>query len=76
MGTQEVFVLIASVMLVGCMMSRSLREAFVQGLDEFRDRWGGGGRGGPRPMHPLPADDGRLLRKRRRDKIGSVRQDK
>ena len=38
---------------------RGVREALIEALNNFRG-------GPPAPMHPSPADDGFLLRKRRR----------
>jgi len=38
---------------------RGLREALIEALNNFRG-------GPPTPMHPSPADDGRLLRRRSR----------
>jgi len=57
---QLIFILAFAGVLVLFFSQRGLREALVEALDNFR------GGGPPSPMHPSPADDAVLLRKRAR----------
>jgi hypothetical protein len=62
MGPQEIFV-VASLLLVVLFGPRRLAAAVGEGINNFWDNLGGGPR---TPMHPSPADDGALLRRRAR----------
>jgi hypothetical protein len=57
MANQDIFVLCLTAVLAGVVISfrRSIREL----MDEINNR-----RGGPPPMHPLPANDGHLVGRR------------
>ena len=54
-----IFVVAGSVGFVTMLIWRDAREAFIEAMNNFRG-------GPPTPMHPSPADDGRLLRRRAR----------
>lgn len=47
------------VAVAALLFRRSLLEALIEAIDNFRG-------GPPTPMHPSPADDGTLLRRRAR----------
>ncbi len=58
--TVSLLILAAIVVLVS---RRWVLDALIDGLHEIADNFWGGP---PTPMHPSPADDGALLRKRSR----------
>ena len=58
---------IVSLLMLGAAVAllsrRGMRDALIDGIHEIADHFRGGP---PTPMHPSPADDGALLRKRSR----------
>jgi hypothetical protein len=58
---------IASLLFLGAVVvllsRRSMLDALIEGINEIAGNFRGGP---PPPMHPSPADDGALLRKRSR----------
>jgi len=61
MGPQEI--LVAVFALVFFVLVRSHLDELSEALENFRDNFRGGP---PTPMHPSPANDGALLRRRSR----------
>ncbi len=57
MGIREIIVALSALTLF--FFRRGLLDAFIEGMNNFRG-------GPPTPRHPLPADDGILLRRRRK----------
>jgi hypothetical protein len=57
MGIREIVVALSALTLF--FFRRELLDAFREGINNFRG-------GPPTPRHPLPADDGTLLRRRSR----------
>ena len=53
------FLMLAAV--VGLLSRRGMLDALIDGIHEIADNFRGGP---PTPMHPSPADDAALLRKR------------
>jgi hypothetical protein len=54
--------LLILVAIAAVVFRRSMRDALIDGINAIADNFRGGG---PRtPMHPSPADDGALLRRR------------
>jgi hypothetical protein len=49
--------------VVALLSGRGMLGALIEGINELADHFRGGP---PTPMHPSPADDGALLRKRSR----------
>jgi len=56
-------------MAVALLSRRSMLDALIDGIHEIADNFRGGP---PTPMHPSPADDAALLRKRSRKTIGQL----
>ena len=52
-----VIVLVASTIVVG----KLRMDAIIEAIENFNDQFRGGG---PRPMHPLPVNDRRWLRRK------------
>jgi hypothetical protein len=58
MEPAQIFRLILLVIFVALLFQGSVLEAILQAINNFRG-------GPPTPRHPLPADDGAILRRRR-----------
>ena len=54
--------------LVALFFQRSMLDSLIEAINNFHDNFRGGP---PTPMHPSPADDGALLRRRFRKKRSS-----
>jgi len=54
--------LLILVAIVAVVLRRSMLNALIDGIHAIADNFRGGGP--PTPMHPSPADDGALLRRR------------
>jgi len=62
MNWAKLFLIFAIYAGLALMIFKNYR-AILEALDQFRNNWP---RGGGRPMHPSPANDGPLLTKRKR----------
>jgi len=60
--TNYIVSLVILLAIVALGARRSTRDALIDGINAIADQFRGGGP--PTPMHPSPADDGALLRKR------------
>ena len=60
--TNYIVSLLILVAIVALVSRRSLLNALIDGIQAIADNFRGGGP--PAPMHPSPADDGALLRRR------------
>jgi hypothetical protein len=57
------FLIFAAGVFAALAVHRELRQALIEALNDFRNNFRGGP---PTPMHPSPAGDSALLRKRKR----------
>jgi hypothetical protein len=62
MEPTEILLKLATVFALLTLLLPSMRNALIKALNEFADNFRGGP---PTSMHPSPADDGALVRKRR-----------
>ena len=63
MGSTALLLKLVTVFALLTLLLPSMRNALIEALNEFGNNFRGGP---PTPMHPSPADDGALLRKRSR----------
>jgi hypothetical protein len=61
--------LVLVVIFVALLFQGSALEAFLEAINNFRG-------GPPTPRHPLPADDGAILRRRRSGPHGDTQKNK
>ena len=62
--TNSIASLLILAAIVVLLSRRWMLDAFIDGINAIADNFRGGGP--PTPMHPSPADDGALLRRRSR----------
>jgi hypothetical protein len=60
--TNSIASLLILVAIVALVSRRSMRDALIDGIQAIAEHFRGGGP--PTPMHPSPADDRALLRRR------------
>jgi hypothetical protein len=63
MGSPEILTLACGLMMAILFFRRSSVDALIEIIERFTNNFRGGP---PAPMHPLPSDDGALLRRRPR----------
>jgi hypothetical protein len=64
MGTGKIVLALGCLMMAILVFRRGSLDALTEAINDFINRFRGGGP--PRPMHPLPGDDGVLVRRRSR----------
>lgn len=62
--TNYIVSLLILIAIIAVLFRRSMLDALIAGMNALAENFRGGGP--PTPMHPSPADDGALLRKRSR----------
>ena len=63
MNPREILTLLCGLMMAILFFSRRSVDGLIEIIENFTNNFRGGP---PTPMHPLPADDGALLRRRPR----------
>jgi hypothetical protein len=64
-GMEQAISIVLLLTLIALFFQRSMLDSLIEAINNFHDNFRGGP---PTPMHPSPANDGALLRRRTRKK--------